>query len=391
MSLPRRRCEFDLREYLKPGAKLCPRVIVMPCYNEEPDVLLRTIDSIVDCEYPPSCMHIFLSFDGDQENELYLSTIEKLGVPLTLESYPRSIDITYRSCRITVSRFPHGGKRSCQKNTFKLIDKVYAEYLRRNDNLFLLFIDSDCILDKVCIQNFMYEMELKPGSKRNMLAMTGVITSTTAKNSLLTVLQDMEYIHGQLFERSVESGCGAVTCLPGALTILRFTAFRRMARYYFAHKAEQCDDLFDYGKCHLGEDRWLTHLFMIGAKERYQIQMNTGAFCKTEAVQTFRSLLKQRRRWFLGFITNEACMLTDARLWKRYPLIVVMRLASNTIRTTALLFFIMVISILTTAESITNLPVGFIAVSLGLNWVLMLYFGAKLGRYVTGPFSLPLI
>lgn len=356
-------------------------VIIMPCYKEIPEILLRTVDSLVDCEYPPSCLHIFLSFDGDQEDELYLNTIEKLGVPLTLDTYPKSIDVTYRSCRITVSRFPHGGKRHCQKRTFKLIDKIYTEYLKRNDNLFVLFIDSDCILDKVCIQNFMYEMELKPGSKKNMLAMTGVITSTTEKNSLITLLQDMEYIHGQLFERSVESGCGAVTCLPGALTILRFSAFRRMAKYYFADKAEQCDDLFDYGKCHLGEDRWLTHLFMIGAKERYQIQMNTGAFCKTEAVQTYQSLFKQRRRWFLGFITNEVCMLTDIRLWKRYTILCLVRFMQNTIRTTALLFFIMVISLITTSQKVKNLPVGFIAISLGLNWVLMLYFGAKLGRY----------
>jgi len=269
----------------------------MPCYNEEPDILLRTVDSLVDCEYPPSCLHIFLSFDGDQENELYLNTLDKLGVPLTLETYPKSIDIVYRRCRVTASRFPHGGKRSCQKKTFRLIDKVYEGYLRRHDDLFVLFIDSDCILDKHCIQNFMYEMELKPGSKHNMLAQTGIITSTTEKHKLITVLQDMEYIHGQLFERTVESGCGAVTCLPGALTMLRFSAFRKVAKFYFADKAEQCEDLFDYGKCHLGEDRWLTHLFMIGAKERYQIQMNTGAFCKTEAVQTFQSLLKQRRRW----------------------------------------------------------------------------------------------
>lgn len=356
-------------------------VIVMPCYKEIPEILLRTVDSLVDCEYPPSCLHVFLSFDGDQEDELYLNTIERLGVPLTLDTYPKSIDVAYRSTRITVSRFPHGGKRHCQKKTFQLIDRVYEEYLRRNDNLFVLFIDSDCILDKVCIQNFVYEMELKPGSKQNMLAMTGVITSTTEKNSLITILQDMEYIHGQLFERSVESGCGAVTCLPGALTILRFSAFRKMAKYYFADKAEQCEDLFDYGKCHLGEDRWLTHLFMIGAKERYQIQMNTGAFCKTEAVQTFHSLLKQRRRWFLGFITNEVCMLTDIRLWKRYPILCIVRFAQNTIRTTALLFFIMVISIITTSQKVERLPVGFIGVSLGLNWLLMLYFGAKLGRY----------
>ncbi|KAI1462101.1 glycosyltransferase family 2 protein [Annulohypoxylon moriforme] len=356
-------------------------VIVMPCYKEEPEVLVTAINSVVDCDYPPSCIHVFLSFDGDQEDELYLNTIEKLGVPLTLESYPKSIDVTYRSARITVSRFPHGGKRHCQKATFKLIDKVYKEYLKRNDNLFILFIDSDCILDRVCLQNFVYDMELSPGNSRDMLAMTGVITSTTRKHSIITLLQDMEYIHGQLFERTVESGCGAVTCLPGALTMLRFSAFRRMAKYYFADKAEQCEDLFDFAKSHLGEDRWLTHLFMIGAKKRYQIQMCTSAFCKTEAVQTVQSLIKQRRRWFLGFITNEVCMLTDWRLWKRYPILLVVRFMQNTIRTTALLFFIMMLSIMTTTMRVDQLPVGFIAISLGLNWLMMIYFGIKLKRF----------
>ena len=365
-----------LDEYTAPKT-----VVVMPVYKEHPDVLLTAINSVVNCEYPASCIHVFVSFDGDEVNELYLATADRLGIPVTLKSFPKSIDVSYNGARVTVSRFPHGGKRKCQKATFKLIDKIYEKYLPRNDNLFILFIDSDCILDKVCIQNFMYEMELKPGSKHNMLAMTGVITATTGKQSLITLLQDMEYIHGQLFERSVESCCGAVTCLPGALTILRFSAFRNMATFYFADKAEQCDDLFDYGKCHLGEDRWLTHLFMVGAHERYQIQMCTNAFCKTEAVQTFRSLLKQRRRWFLGFITNEVCLLTDTRLWRKYPLLCFLRLMQNTIRTTALLFFIMVISILTTSNKIENLPVGFIAVSLGLNYLLMLYFGAKIRRY----------
>src|SRR5277367_5195340 len=293
-------------------------VVVMPVYKEEPDVLLTAINSVVDCEYPSSCIHVFLSFDGDQIDELYLKTVDRLGIPSSLEGIPMSIDVVYNGARMTVSRFPHGGKRKCQKATFKLVDKIYTNYVAQNDDLFILFIDSDCILDKVCIQNFLYEMELKPGSKHNMMAMTGVITSTTEKQSLITLLQDMEYVHGQLYERSVETCCGSVTCLPGALTILRFSAFRNMAKHYFADRAEQCDDLFDYGKCHLGEDRWLTHLFMIAATQRYQIGMCTNAFCKTEAVQTFRSLLKQRRRWFLGFMTNEVCMLTDTRIWQIY-------------------------------------------------------------------------
>ncbi|KAJ4165351.1 hypothetical protein LMH87_006985 [Akanthomyces muscarius] len=356
-------------------------VIVMPCYREEPDVLVTAINSVVDCDYPAACIHVFLSFDGDQQDELYLNTIAKLGVPETMGSYPCSIDVMYKSSRVTVSRFPHGGKRHCQKLTFRLIDKVYERYLKRNDNLFILFIDSDCILDRVCLQNFVYDMELSPGNTKDMLAMTGVITSTTKKHSIITLLQDIEYIHGQLFERTVESGCGSVTCLPGALTMLRLSAFRRMAKYYFADKAEQCEDLFDFAKCHLGEDRWLTHLFMIGAKKKYQIQMCTSAFCKTEAVQTYRSLVKQRRRWFLGFMTNEVCMLTDWRLWKRYPILVLVRFMQNTIRTTSLLFFIMVIALLSTVATIHDLPVGFIAVSLGLNWALMLYFGLKLRRF----------
>lgn len=366
-------------------------VIVMPCYKEEPQTLLAAIDSVVDCDYPPSCIHVFVSFDGIDEDDLYIRTVTELGVSIQQKSYPRSIDISYKSARVTISRFPHGGKRKCQKSTFRLIDKIYTEYLLKNDDLFILFIDSDCILDRVCLQNFVYDMELSPGNNKEMLAMTGVITTTTKKHTLITLLQDIEYIHGQLYERTIESGCGAVTCLPGALTMLRFSAFRRMAKQYFADKAEQCLDLFDYGKCHLGEDRWLTHLFMIGARQPYRIQMCTSAFCKTEAVQTYKSLLKQRRRWFLGFITNEVCMLTDIRIWKKYPVLALVRFMQNTIRTTALLFLILVISILTTAQTISGLPVGFIAVSLGLNWIMMIYFGAKLRRYKTWLYPLMFI
>lgn len=139
--------------------KTAPKVvIVMPCFKDTPSVLMTAIDSVVDCDYPPTCIHVFLSFDGDQEDELYLKTIEQLGVPLTLASYPKSIDVVYRTARITVSRFAHGGKRNCQRRTFKLIDKVYEQYLKRNDDLFILFIDSDCILDRVCLQNFVYDM-----------------------------------------------------------------------------------------------------------------------------------------------------------------------------------------------------------------------------------------
>lgn len=355
-------------------------VVVMPVYKEPPDSLWTALNSVVDCDYPPECIHVFLSFDGEEIDELYLRTIDRLGIPVTIRDFPKSIDVAYNGTRVTISRFKHGGKRHCQKATYMLIDKIYKRYLSKKDDVFVLFIDSDCILDHLCIQNFMYEMELKPGVDQNMLAMTGVITSCSDRMTLLTLLQDMEYVHGQLYERSVESGLGAVTCLPGALTVLRFSAFRNMAKFYFSDTAENCEDLFDYGKTYLGEDRWLTHLFMLGAQKRYQIQMCSSAFCKTEAVQSFRALLKQRRRWFLGFITNEVCMLTDLRIWRKYPLLCLIRLMQDTIRTTALLFTIMMISVASGSNKFGDLPWQFICVSLGLNWLMMLYFATKLTR-----------
>ena len=128
---------------------------------------------MVDCDYPPQAIHVFLSFDGDQVDELYLGTLRALGVADFPKDIPTSFDIEYRGSQFTISRFPHGGKRNCQKMTFAQIDKTYSQYIYLRDDMFVLFIDSDCILDEVCIQNFMYDMELSPKNKQNMLAMTG--------------------------------------------------------------------------------------------------------------------------------------------------------------------------------------------------------------------------
>ncbi|KAF3316822.1 hypothetical protein TWF173_001485 [Orbilia oligospora] len=360
-------------------------VIIMPCYNESTENVMKCIDSITNQEYPMTCLHICLSFDSDEISPEYLEVLTRLGVPgIRKSKYPISIDVRYQGTRVTVSRYKHGGKRHTQKKTFQMVDRLYEKYLERQDDVYLLFIDSDCVLDKYCIQNFMYDMNFLPKKKKSsqVMAMTGVITSRVEKNqgSFITLLQDMEYIHGQLFERAVESTCGAVTCLPGALTCLKFSAFRNMSVFYFADMADKHDNPFDYGQYHLGEDRWLTHLFMIGAKRSYQIGFSTSAFCKTEACSTWNSLVNQRTRWFKGFVTNEVALLTDWQLWKRYPLVCLFRMMQDTIRTTALLLVLLILSLMTEVQLIESLPLPLIALSLGLNWFFMFFYGFQLGR-----------
>ena len=57
------------------------------------------------------------------------------------------------------------------------------------------------------------------------------------------------------------------------------------------------------------------------------------------------------------------------------------RLMQCTIRTTALLFIIMIISVATQQADIKKLPWQFVAASLGANWLMMLFFAVKIHRY----------
>lgn len=82
--------------------KTAPKtVIVMPVYKEDPAVLIKAIDSVVDCDYPAYCIHVFLSYDGGVVDEDYLKVVSHLGIPISLKSYPQSIDVTYKGARIT--------------------------------------------------------------------------------------------------------------------------------------------------------------------------------------------------------------------------------------------------------------------------------------------------
>ena len=75
----------------------------------------------------------------------------------------------------------------------------------------------------------------------------------------------------------------------------------------------------DFARTHLGEDRYLTHLLMEARREKHRIGFCAAARCKTEACGSFWELLKQRRRWYLGTLTNEIYMLTSPVIWRQFP------------------------------------------------------------------------
>ncbi|KAG0020730.1 hypothetical protein BGZ81_009218 [Podila clonocystis] len=372
-----------------------PRVlIVMPVYNELPEVLHVAICSAIDGDYPKEHLHIFISFDNDATSDLYRALIRNLGVPADNDYYPPVLDLYFRGVQITVSRFPHGGKRLTQKKTFGLINSIYKNYPEKTDHLFVLFIDSDIVLPPATVANFMWDMQLKPGSTKDLLGMTGVITVTTKDDmTFINLLQDIEYVHGQFFGRAIESAVGACVTLPGALTIFRYSAFLKSYDEYFADAT--ISDLWDFGRSHLGEDRYLTHLLMTKAARPKMIQFCHRATCKTEPVREWRNLMKQRRRWFLGFLTNEGAFLSDPALWRKYPWLLSFRMIQDIVNGTSMVSYAVIAAVATGIQHWSWIWLGLLIAYFLINWGLMFIYGLWIGRkkaflypmmFVIGPF-----
>lgn len=308
--------------------------IVMPIYNEPIETLMTAINSVTTSAYPLSKLHLVMAFDDDGVTPLYRAVIycltsgnpspdwdklssaeglDELGVSNDANEYPHIGDVMYRGLKVTPCRFVHGGKRHAQMCAFRYLSGMYQHLPRKP---LLLFIDSDIELHEFAIPHFVHDLNRHKNIERE--ALTGLITCKTAGTySFWAVLQDTEYIESQMLQRNSEDYLGSVSCLPGALTMVRFEVLERVAGVYF--DSMDASDTYDFNRTHLGEDRYLTHLIMESRPEKYRIGFCPGARCKTEACDNFRSLMKQRRRWYLGTVLNEVYMLTSPTLWKQLP------------------------------------------------------------------------
>ncbi|ORX78932.1 hypothetical protein BCR32DRAFT_234667 [Anaeromyces robustus] len=394
--------------------------IIMPIYNELLPILVDAIERIVDSTYDKTKLHLYLSFDEENESFLYLKLMCCLGAQsyrlskgnetpelghssngvenypsdtnhnsYNIGGYPPIFNMVYRDVKLTIMRNKHEGKRITQANTFKVIKQTYEDFVLTSPNnsaLTVLFIDSDVLIEPNAIR------ELVECINDGKMAVTGLITcATTSKNTnFWWLLQDLEYVQGQMMDRCLESFLGGVTCLPGALTMVDFNALKEVEEDYFkSSNFTKSINIIDYARFHLGEDRYLTHLFMDSLPYPNAVGFCSTAVCKTEAPKRLSVLLKQRRRWLLGTFANEIYMFTDPVLWKSRPLLLLLRFTHNCTRSISLLLYIFVISAIAglfTKEGVTiEVPMLLVAIVIPLitNWIYMIYFGVTLHRYKT--------
>lgn len=340
--------------------------IIIPIYNEDSSTLLRTLESIVNSNYTLPRVHVWMAFDDLEDSEGYtvLSQFLKEHQPTPLDSIQN--EYLYKNTRISILRFLHGGKKSAQMGAYNLIRQRYTNL----EESLLLFTDSDITLNVDALRFFNEEFNL---TNKNVL--TGLITCNAS--NFLTYFQDIEYVTGQIFWRNLEAYLGATTCLPGAFTMIKYNSFNNVQSEYFK---KQKYDTLGYQRLYLGEDRYLTHLIM--KTDPWSIGYCHKAKCQTEAPSTLKNLYHQRRRWFLGHISNDVYTITSRTIWKKYPMLSIFNFGNN-MRNMGLYIYLLYFLVIQ-SRILTNIL--FIIVPFLINWIFIIVYSIQTKRLLAIPF-----
>ncbi|MDD5312075.1 MAG: glycosyltransferase [Dehalococcoidia bacterium] len=227
-----------------------PKVtIIVPAYNEE-KVVARTIETLLEADYPYREKEIIIVDDGSQDN--------------TYE-----VAMKYASRGVKVVHRPNGGK-------FAALNTGLAFATGE----IVVTVDADSLIARASIR------EIVKGFEDPEVAGVAGNLKVFNRKKLITKLQALEYIvQIQIVRRAFEN-FGSLTVASGA-----FSAFRRSA-------LTECGG---YDPDFLLEDFDITIKLL---KSHRILSGNNEAVCYTEAPETLRDIYRQRLSWFRGDYQN---------------------------------------------------------------------------------------
>src|SRR6204780_943727 len=228
-----------------------PRVAVLiPAYNEE-KVIVRTIRSVLNSDYP--YLRIIVIDDGSTDR-----TSEGAG-----EAYPEEI----AAGMLTVLRTVNGGK--AEALNFAVADL---------EEEFYVGIDADTVLAADAVSKLICHF-----ADPRIGAVAGNAKVGNRVN-LWTRWQALEYITSQNFERRALDLLGAVSVVPGAIGAWRVSAVHEAGGYQVDTVAEDAD------------------LTMALLRNGYRVEYEDRALAFTEAPTSANALMRQRFRWSFGIL-----------------------------------------------------------------------------------------
>jgi len=231
----------ELRDYPKVS-------IIVPAYNEEENIE-KTIKSLLELDYPRDKLEIIIVDDGSKDRTYEIAK-------------------KYESDIIKVYKKENGGKASALNYGIK---KASGE--------FIVTLDADSIVPKEALKKMLEYFD-----EEDVMIVVPAIQITEVKN-FWQRLQSIEYSYNN-FLRLIFDRLNSLHVAPGPFSVFRRELFEKIG--YFDEK-------------NLTEDM---EIAMRCQAYGYKIRYCPEVLIKTKAPDNFKSLLKQRLRWYLGFIDN---------------------------------------------------------------------------------------
>jgi len=222
--------------------------ICVPAYNEEKH-LAKTVESLLNLDYPKDKLEIIIVDDGSKD---------------------RTYEIAKKFEKYNVKVFT-------KKNEGKGMALNFA--LKHSTGELFGALDADSFVNKDALKKMIGYFE-----DSNVMAVTPSLKVYKPEN-MLQKIQYIEYLFG-VFLRKIFAFLGSIHVTPGPFTIYR--------KYFF-------DKYGGYDENNPTED---IEIALRIQSKHYEIDNSANANVYTVAPRTFRSLLKQRIRWYLGFINN---------------------------------------------------------------------------------------
>ena len=261
---PRRYPRYD-------GEKLA---VVIPCFNESPEMLEHAVRTVLAAA---GRKQVIVIDDGSRN-----------GVRAYLAELARETGIT---------------AHYFDENRGKREALLYAvKELLDDDVEFVVTIDSD-----TAVQPDALVRVVEPLKAEGIGASTGNVLLLNEEQNLLTRMVATYYWVGLNIYKQAQSVIRSVVCCSGCLAAYRASLLREVIDEFAAQR-------FLGERCTHSEDRHLTNLIL---RRGFDVVYTAEAVSWTETPSTLRGFLRQQRRWKRGYIRESIYTLTYAWSTKR--------------------------------------------------------------------------
>jgi hyaluronan synthase len=243
--------------------------VVIPCFNEDPDLVEESIRTVLEGD---GAKQVIVIDDGSTNGVQARLRELAAELPISLHEFPEN----------------RGKREALHHAVTQMLD---------DDVDFVVTIDSDTVLEPDALVRV-----VEPLLCPEIGASTGNVLLLNERQNLLTRMVGAYYWVGLNIYKQAHSVIRSVVCCSGCLAAYRASLLRDVIDEFASQR-------FLGERCTHSEDRHLTNLVL---KRGYDVVYVAEAVSWTETPATVRGFLRQQRRWKRGYIRESIYTLTYA-------------------------------------------------------------------------------